>query len=67
MLAGKCYCEMGFRGIDCSIDEMGSFTMACSNDCSGHGTFDLHLQTCSCETGWTGRNCEECKLAVPFY
>ena len=52
---------MGYRGLDCSVDEQRNFTIACSNDCSGHGVFDIQLQTCQCQDGWLGRNCEDSK------
>ncbi|XP_067944760.1 teneurin-m-like [Watersipora subatra] len=57
--AGNCYCETGYRGLHCSVDELKNFTIACSNDCSGHGSFEPQLQTCTCQAGWRGRNCEQ--------
>ena len=62
LYTGRCYCEMGYRGLDCSVDEQRNFTIACSNDCSGHGVFDIQLQTCQCQDGWLGRNCEDSRF-----
>lgn len=57
VVVGQCYCEMGHRGADCGISELANFTIACSRNCSGHGTFDTVNQLCVCDQGWTGQDC----------
>merc|ERR1711988_1285121 len=37
----SCRCDVGFAGIDCSIDS-----------CNGHGNWDFEKGKCECENGW---------------
>jgi hypothetical protein len=43
---------------------MDKDALQCLPDCSGHGTFDLDTQTCTCEPRWSGEDCsrELCDL-----
>ena len=38
---------------------MDQDALQCLPDCSGHGTFDLDSQTCSCESKWSGDDCSK--------
>lgn len=46
---GKCYCDPGFTGDDCSKLE------GCPAECSSHGICQYGL--CFCDPGWTGPDC----------
>lgn len=48
---GKCQCLESYTGNVCNIRE-------CNIDCSGHGTCSLQTQSCKCNKGWFGKNCE---------
>ena len=47
--AGKCACDPGFVGSDCSQVE------ACPDDCGGRGL--CQYGACFCDPGWEGANC----------
>lgn len=38
---------------------MDQDALQCLPDCSGHGTFDLDAQTCTCEAKWSGDDCSK--------
>lgn len=38
---------------------MDKEALQCLPDCSGHGTFDLDSQTCTCEPRWSGDDCSK--------
>lgn len=38
---------------------MDNDALQCLPDCSGHGTFDLETQTCTCEAKWSGEDCSK--------
>ncbi|XP_044730762.1 teneurin-m isoform X2 [Chrysoperla carnea] len=61
-IEGHCICKKGWKGLDCG--QMDKVALQCLPDCSGHGTFDLDTQTCSCEPRWSGEDCsrELCDL-----
>lgn len=40
---------------------MDKDALQCLPDCSGHGTFDLDTQTCTCEPRWSGEDCSRGK------
>ena len=53
---GRCYCLLGWRGVDCSFECDGGANNICSNhgDCGEFGE-------CMCRTGWNGAACNiEC-------
>ena len=61
---GKCLCEPGWTGSDCSVPtcpgsfcyyDPNSFETVC-NQCSGNGKCGLG-GNCSCNDGWTGPDC----------
>lgn len=54
-IEGHCLCKKGWKGLDCG--QMDKVALQCLPDCSGHGTFDLDTQTCSCEARWSGEDC----------
>jgi len=54
---GECLCYARYRGSDCSLPA-ASDTVVCVRDCSQHGVFDFDKQTCLCQLGWTGGDCE---------
>lgn len=50
-------CKKGWKGADCS--QMDKDALQCLPNCSGHGTFDLDTQTCTCEDRWSGDDCSK--------
>ncbi|CAH1993726.1 unnamed protein product, partial [Acanthoscelides obtectus] len=54
---GTCICKKGWKGLDCS--QMDKEALQCLPDCSGHGTFDLETQTCTCEPRWSSDDCSK--------
>ncbi|XP_074039433.1 teneurin transmembrane protein Ten-m isoform X2 [Leptinotarsa decemlineata] len=54
---GACICKKGWKGLDCG--QMDKDALQCLPDCSGHGTFDLESQTCTCEPRWSGDDCSK--------
>lgn len=59
---GNCICKKGWKGLDCAV--MDKDALQCLPDCSGHGSFDLETQTCTCEPKWSGDDCS--KGLFPF-
>ncbi|RVE53849.1 hypothetical protein evm_001511 [Chilo suppressalis] len=61
-IEGACVCKKGWKGLDCAT--MDKDALQCLPDCSGHGTFDVDTQTCSCHARWSGEDCskEVCDL-----
>ncbi|XP_022122591.2 teneurin-m isoform X2 [Pieris rapae] len=61
-IEGSCVCKKGWKGLDCAT--MDKDALQCLPDCSGHGTFDVDTQTCSCHARWSGDDCskEVCDL-----
>ncbi|KAJ2950358.1 hypothetical protein O0L34_g8599 [Tuta absoluta] len=59
---GGCVCKKGWKGADCAT--MDKDALQCLPDCSGHGTFDVDTQTCTCHAKWSGEDCskEVCDL-----
>ncbi|XP_013140599.1 PREDICTED: teneurin-2-like [Papilio polytes] len=59
---GACVCKKGWKGMDCAT--MDKDALQCLPDCSGHGTFDVDTQTCTCHARWSGDDCskEVCDL-----
>jgi len=60
-VAGDCLCYADYHGSDCSLQVVlpdGNCSLVCARDCSQHGVFDFAKQTCLCQWGWTGRNCQ---------
>lgn len=58
---GECLCYRGYHGSDCSLSLIvadSTDSVLCVRDCSQHGVFAFSEQTCVCQMGWTGRNCE---------
>lgn len=54
---GNCICKKGWKGLDCAV--MDKDALQCLPDCSGHGSFDLETQTCTCEPKWSGDDCSK--------
>ena len=48
-VAGKCVCELGWAGADCSKP------LGCPADCHGNGV--CHNGRCACEPGFVGEDC----------
>ncbi|KAJ0179603.1 hypothetical protein K1T71_005315 [Dendrolimus kikuchii] len=61
-IEGSCVCKKGWKGLDCAT--MDKDALQCLPDCSGHGTFDVDTQTCTCHLRWSGEDCskEVCDL-----
>ncbi|XP_047545419.1 teneurin-m isoform X2 [Vanessa atalanta] len=61
-IEGACVCKKGWKGLDCAT--MDKDALQCLPDCSGHGTFDVDTQTCTCHARWSGDDCskEVCDL-----
>ncbi|XP_053599980.1 teneurin-m isoform X3 [Plodia interpunctella] len=61
-IEGSCVCKKGWKGLDCAT--MDKDALQCLPDCSGHGTFDVDTQTCTCHARWSGEDCskEVCDL-----
>ncbi|CAH0721405.1 unnamed protein product, partial [Brenthis ino] len=61
-IEGSCVCKKGWKGLDCGT--MDKDALQCLPDCSGHGTFDVDTQTCTCHVRWSGDDCskEVCDL-----
>ncbi|XP_028159380.1 teneurin-m isoform X2 [Ostrinia nubilalis] len=61
-IEGGCVCKKGWKGLDCAT--MDKDALQCLPDCSGHGTFDVDTQTCTCHARWSGDDCskEVCDL-----
>eukprot|EP00753_Platysulcus_tardus_P015085 PLAT4770.1.p1 GENE.PLAT4770.1~~PLAT4770.1.p1 ORF type:complete len:218 (-),score=47.51 PLAT4770.1:220-873(-) len=67
-----CLCDIGYRGVDCSMVECGEgaeapdpMTGAVSKyDCSGRGICDFATGTCNCFPGFYGQSCESMNALV---
>ena len=60
-----CVCDLGFRGVDCSLvecpsgpDALGGYGNEAGRECSGRGTCDYAIGLCNCYTGFYGRSCQ---------
>ncbi|XP_043547587.1 teneurin-4 isoform X1 [Chiloscyllium plagiosum] len=49
---GECHCTTGWGGSNCETTRT-----ACTDHCSGHGTFQPDSKTCNCDFPWTGHDC----------
>lgn len=56
-IEGVCVCKKGWKGLDCAT--MDKDALQCLPDCSGHGTFDVDTQTCTCHARWSGDDCSK--------
>ncbi|XP_022829054.1 teneurin-m isoform X8 [Spodoptera litura] len=56
-IEGSCICKKGWKGVDCAT--MDKDALQCLPDCSGHGTFDVDTQTCTCHARWSGDDCSK--------
>lgn len=56
-IEGSCVCKKGWKGLDCGT--MDKDALQCLPDCSGHGTFDVDTQTCTCHARWSGEDCSK--------
>lgn len=55
---GKCKCDSGFKGLDCSVvtcPTNARTNMKCGGP--GVGTCNEVTATCTCESGWVGTDC----------
>lgn len=67
--SGKCACDAGYRGDDCSdrgcpqgpertvCDNNGNNCESVKLDCDGHGTCNGDTGECTCDAGWLPPNC----------
>lgn len=51
---GKCLCETGYTGNDCS--QISVQMAACKNDCNNNGA--CKMEKCFCYPGYSGKYCE---------
>lgn len=64
--SGTCFCNVGYKGIDCSDCHDSHFLIGsscfpkklCPNDCSGAGSCNFETGVCSCLPHRTGVECE---------
>ncbi|KAF5270057.1 hypothetical protein FQA39_LY08469 [Lamprigera yunnana] len=56
-IEGTCFCKKGWKGLECGDTDKEA--LQCLPDCTGHGTFDLETQTCTCESRWSGDDCSK--------
>ena len=61
-----CFCDVGFRGADCSLmecpseaDPIGGFGNEAARDCSGRGLCDYKIGLCKCFDGFHGAACSK--------
>lgn len=66
-----CVCDMGYRGIDCSlvecpssVDPLGGPGSESGWDCSGRGICNYGKGICDCFKGYYGRSCEQLAVVV---
>ena len=63
-VAGRCECSTGFKGLTCDLCDAGRTGRDCSLQCSfpwgcsGHGRCSGTEETCICNQGWAGEQCE---------
>ncbi|KAG6464106.1 hypothetical protein O3G_MSEX014276 [Manduca sexta] len=63
-IEGSCVCKKGWKGLDCAT--MDKDALQCLPDCSGHGTFDVDTQTCTCHARWSGEDCSKGNFGLYF-
>lgn len=71
--SGTCFCETGYKGIDCSECQSSYYRMGyycysknlCPNDCSYSGQCNYNNGTCSCSSHSSGADCSK-KLCSAF-
>ena len=51
---GKCVCDIGHAGADCSQGCPGGTALPCA----GHGVCDASTSKCSCAVGWATESCD---------
>ncbi|KAM5146383.1 teneurin-1 isoform 2-T2 [Mantella aurantiaca] len=49
---GECHCSAGWGGVNCE-----NALALCQEQCTGHGTYLMDSDVCSCEPPWTGADC----------
>jgi hypothetical protein len=64
-----CFCDIGFRGPDCSLmecpsraDPLGGFGNEAGRDCSGRGNCDYQTGSCHCYKGFHGPACNQASV-----
>ncbi len=60
-----CSCVMGYSGDDCELWSCYSVGNAEPSVCSGRGTC-IALDSCCCDSGWTGPTCSE-SMGLPLF
>jgi len=55
-MSGKCVCEAGYSGSDCSLVVGGYLTHRCPSQCNLNGL--CLFGKCFCDPGWNGHACE---------
>lgn len=68
-IVGRCHCDPGFGGSSCEIQRVNATGVdVCAQtlqNCNGHGDCDEQRQLCLCDSGYSGRFCQdhECPMA----
>lgn len=64
-----CYCDLGYRGPDCSekecpskADPLQGYGNEAGRDCSGRGICDYKKGVCKCFSNYYGEACENIRV-----
>ncbi len=66
-----CSCDLGYRGVDCSLkecpsmaDPLGGFGNESGRECSGRGLCDHKRGFCRCSDGYSGEACQKINIVI---